>query len=364
VCFFMGCYSYIADITSEENRSFRLSIIDALWPIGFFTGMALSSVIKTELGFTYNFALGMLCALLAMLYTIFFVKDSRKLRLKQLAKERMKKGIVQEVEVLSSPRPLPPRTSVGQKLRSLFDIRNVKKGMMATFKKREENKRTVILLIVLVFLLSMMAMMGQYAVLFLYFRRQLEWTHVEYTRYMTAAGILGVLAHLLIIPFLTSKLKWHDTTIMAVSAASVFANQFFVAFASVEWVLYVGLAVSLLGHGTSTMSRSLLSKLVGPDDVGKIFSVLGVTQALMPLVGTPFFGFLYRETVENNPAVFCFVTAGLCFVQLILILSAAYILRISGPKATRRRRAKEIEIHPVTGVTDESSKFLEKKTDK
>ena len=43
--------------------------------------------------------------------------------------------------------------------------------------------------------------------------------------------------------------------------------------------------------------RSILSKLVGPEDVGKIYSVLAVCQSLLPLAGVPFFGFLYRATV-------------------------------------------------------------------
>ncbi len=87
----MGRYSYISDITSDKNRSKRIALIDALWPVGFFSGMALSSVVKSDLGFIYNFAFGMLCALLAMTYTIFFIPDSRKLKMKRLRKEATQK---------------------------------------------------------------------------------------------------------------------------------------------------------------------------------------------------------------------------------------------------------------------------------
>ena len=51
--------------------------MDSLWPVGFLPGLALSSVIRYSLGFIYNFAFGMLAALLAMLYAILVVKDSR-----------------------------------------------------------------------------------------------------------------------------------------------------------------------------------------------------------------------------------------------------------------------------------------------
>ena len=64
--------------------------MDSLWPVGFLPGMALSSVIQSNLGFIYNFAFGMLAALLAMLYTIVFVKDSRILKARRDLRERAK----------------------------------------------------------------------------------------------------------------------------------------------------------------------------------------------------------------------------------------------------------------------------------
>ena len=69
--------------------------MDSLWPVGFLPGLALSSVIKYSLGFIYNFAFGMLAALLAMLYTIIVVKDSRVLKARrELLAEKAKKEAV------------------------------------------------------------------------------------------------------------------------------------------------------------------------------------------------------------------------------------------------------------------------------
>ena len=92
--------------------------------------------------------------------------------------------------------------------KSFFKLSNIKLGFLATFKRREERRRATILLTVAIFLLVNFAMLGQYTVLYLYFRKEMSWTHVEYTRYTTAGGLAGTLSQGLLVPFLSTKLKW------------------------------------------------------------------------------------------------------------------------------------------------------------
>ena len=163
----------------------------------------------------YNFAFGMLAALLAMLYTVVFVKDSRVLKAKLNQRERAKAG--HELEPLSSSGAIPhsgPSTMANKfssfwtAFMSFFDYTNIKLSFLTTFKRREENRRTIILVTVAIFLLVNFALIGQYAVLYLYFRKQLTWTHVEYTQYTIVGGMLGTLSQGLLVPFLSTRLKW------------------------------------------------------------------------------------------------------------------------------------------------------------
>ena len=75
--FFLASYSYITDISSPEMRTTRIALLDGLFPLGFYIGNALAGPVYRYLGPVYNFGLGMLFAMNAVLYTIFFVRDSR-----------------------------------------------------------------------------------------------------------------------------------------------------------------------------------------------------------------------------------------------------------------------------------------------
>lgn len=85
--FFMASYSYIADISDTESRTRRIAFLDGVFPIGFYIGNSLAGIIKKNLGFMYNFSFAMICAGLATLYCVFFVKDSRIERDRRVIKE-------------------------------------------------------------------------------------------------------------------------------------------------------------------------------------------------------------------------------------------------------------------------------------
>ena len=72
--------------------------MDGLFPIGFFTGMSVSGILKKQLGFEAVFAFGICGAILAFSYAFFFIKDSRKLRPKE---------VLDELEALKVRRPCP-----------------------------------------------------------------------------------------------------------------------------------------------------------------------------------------------------------------------------------------------------------------
>ena len=66
----------MADITTPEDRTIRLAIMDGLIHIGFYAGNALAGPVEKHLGLKYNFAFGILMTVIPAAYTLIFIKES------------------------------------------------------------------------------------------------------------------------------------------------------------------------------------------------------------------------------------------------------------------------------------------------
>ena len=82
--------------------------------------------------------------------------------------------------------------------------------------------------------------------------------------------------------------------------------------------LYYGIIIAGFSFGASSINKSLLSKLVDPMDVGKLFAINGAIQALIPFLSNPTFAFIYRNTVDTMPNTFLFISIILWIVMSIM----------------------------------------------
>ena len=119
------------------------------------------------------------------------------------------------------------------------------------------------------------------------------------------------------------------------SITSVF-NLVILAFVQNEWMLYIGGMVAFLDNTSTTMFRSLISKNVNADEVGRVFSVVGFFQALLPFATGPAFGYLYKNTVEHQPNAFLLLVIGIKFVLFVVVF-----LVNNGMRREERRRCKK-----------------------
>ena len=112
-------------------------------------------------------------------------------------------------------------------------------------------------------------------------------------------------------------------------------NYLIIAFAMNEWMLYIGGVVAILDVTSTTMYRSMISKNVHANEVGKVFSIVGTFQALLPFMSGPAFNFLYKSTVKSFPSAWVYLIIGIRMTNFLILL----IVNI-GMRKERRREAR------------------------
>ena len=154
--------------------------------------------------------------------------------------------------------------------------------------------------------------------MYLYFRKKFKIQMAEYASFFSAFGFTGSILVFIGTPYLSKKFK--DTSIITAKFICAIIFDFMMAYAANMNQLYFGIIIAGFSFGASSISKSLLSKLVDPMDVGKLFAINGAIQALIPFLSNPTFAFIYRKTVETMPETFLLVSIALWIAMSLMSL--------------------------------------------
>lgn len=132
--------------------------------------------------------------------------------------------------------------------------------------------------------------------------------------------ILLILGTLFSVGIFSHHFQIDDALIGVMSSMSKILSSFIYAFAVTNWQLYLGPIVEIL-NGTSFIAmRSIASKLVNSDELGKVNSLFGVAEALMPLVYAPMYTTVYRATIDTLPGAFFLLGGALTTPAVFIFL--------------------------------------------
>ena len=155
----------------------------------------------------------------------------------------------------------------------------------------------------------------------MYLRRKLNWDIIDYATFSTIVpGVVGLAANFIAVPLLSVKLKLRDSTIIIMDITGCFIQTIILSMATATWMVYLAGFIAFLDKTSYTTINSMLSKNVGPDEVGKIFSFVGALGEFLPVISSSLFGTIYRSTVDTLPQTYLIVIACLFFVYWCVLL--------------------------------------------
>ena len=287
--FFLACSAYLSDVSTKEERTTRFAFLDGLWPFAFYLGNYLAGLVKSQFGFVWNFGLGTLVSGLNVFYIALVVKDSRSIRDAQShegEEEPSKKGF-----------------------KALFHLSNVKDGFKILLKKRPNSGRMILILAMTMLQLNIFVSARRSSAMYLYFRKKFKIQMADYASFFSTFGFTGSILVFIGTPYLTQRCK--DSTIIFAKFLCSIIFDLMMAYVANMTQLYYGILIAGFSFGASSINKSLLSKLVDPLDVGKLFAINGAIQALVPFLSSPTFAFIYKRTVASMPHAFLLFSIGL-----------------------------------------------------
>ncbi|XP_068630784.1 proton-coupled folate transporter-like [Battus philenor] len=276
---FLGTFSYLCDITSKETRTFRLGILSLCLTIGFPIGMGFSGVLLKYLGFYGVFCIAGAMHLINFCYLYFGLEDHTWLEDK--GKKR--------------------RTGPVGFLLEFFDLNSLRETVGIVFKKGRNNRRLQLCLILTCVCLHFGPLMGELSIMYIFVRYRFNWDEMKYSIYSTYSLIMHLVGTVFSISVFSKKMKAHDSVLGIISAASKIAGALVLTFAVRDYQAYLCPLVEVLNGTAAIALRSLSSKLVSYQELGKLNSIFGMFETIMPLIYAPIYTKVYVATIHILP---------------------------------------------------------------
>ncbi|KAH8367181.1 hypothetical protein KR084_006957 [Drosophila pseudotakahashii] len=220
------------------------------------------------------------------------------------------------------PESLPIRNRIQSAPSTETSVFSLLKNSWSTCTKPREHKNRFILLSIMVVLLLTAFVSGNNSVFYKFMRIKFHWTVKQFTDYETVSILVPAVAGSGGVLFIWSLRKCTKSAVLwlaFVSLLSHCSSSLMKAFALVSWQIYVAIGLGVFKSLVNPMCRTMITNLLPADERGKIFALLGVLQALSPLISSTLYVAIYTRTLDSEPGVFNVFSAFLYGIGIILL---------------------------------------------
>ncbi|KAJ0174136.1 hypothetical protein K1T71_010282 [Dendrolimus kikuchii] len=314
----MAVYSYITDITSESERTFRLGIVTAILTLSRPIGLALSGIMIKQLGYYGVFTVSCAFYLSGFVYILIRLKEKTG---KKVSCEKQKN------------------------LWSVFCIQDLVATANVALKRRQGNRRLQIILILLAYKFIVGPVLGEAQMTYWFTRYKFKFTEVDYSLFLTYSILVGSVGSFITIYLFIKRWKIEDSIISVIACLSRIAASVLYSLAPTRTVYFLGPLLDMFSSACATSLRSIATKLVDADEIGKISSLISISEALVPVIYSPIYSYVYKKTMTTFTGAFYLISAALAF-PAIAILLLLFWLRLTDARNEKNdeTKCKEDEI--------------------
>ena len=288
-------YTYVSDVTSHEDRTARISALDAFPVLASPLGNLLGAKLFLYSGYYPVFLTSGLFAVLGALYAATVLKET------------------------------VPREKVAarQGLRKMLQEKNPLTILRTLVRPRSGLKRTMVLWSFFLFVVHNMYNKDG---LYLYTRKKFNWNEQDFSYFTLADSLHGFTRAVIVTPFLSKVLLVHDPLIGMMGAMSWVTTFTVWALATQGWLMYLATGLGTIGGLTSTPIITLLTKLVDREETGAVMAMSSGLIVLEQLASSVLFSQVYSLTVATQPGLIYLIMAAIYTVVAVMFLTLLFIL--------------------------------------
>ncbi|KAL7298255.1 hypothetical protein TKK_0009241 [Trichogramma kaykai] len=286
-------WSYKADITDSQNRAWHLACLETFFFGGFLGGLFVGPYTFRHAGYMVVFLIASASCLSATIYSVFLVPETIQIQHQRALKD-------------------------------VFDYKLVRDLFKAVLKSRDGFDKFLVWSCVLSIAINVSIMEGNGSILFLFTSYKLQWNLSDVSIYSSTNLLLTIIGMLLLIKLVGSILKLPETVIVVLSCLSTSISCLGKAFVSKPYHMYITAGIGMFSASAVPAIRSIVSKTVPQDDLGKTFSVITIVEMIIPFAATPLYLYIYTHTLDMFPCPVWFLSASLPIVNIILAIMIEY----------------------------------------
>ncbi|XP_062610553.1 lysosomal proton-coupled steroid conjugate and bile acid symporter SLC46A3-like [Saccostrea cucullata] len=297
--------SLVFDLSEEKNRTKNFGRLLAMNMFGLTTGALFSGVFQDVLDVKAAFGSVVVLHGTAILITAIFI------------------GEVNEEKDKSKNKDTEDRESACA-VCEVIRPSSIKETFAVIYKSRSGKKRHIIVLLLVLSVIIQTCKVGEMDVKLMFVTRSpLSWPKSWYGYLLSLDyAVIGVCL-LLLMPMFSNQFKFLDVTIMMLGIGSQIAHLTLVGVSDKSWMVFASVAVGAFKGMIISALRSIISKSVHADEVGKMFSLITCGETLSKFLGTLIFVNIYSTSAHIFPGIVFFVEAA-TFIIILVILIAMY----------------------------------------
>lgn len=342
-------YSYIVSYIHPKDRAYKLVLISVVLSfaqaIGIFVG---GLILKTTPLFLFDqmrnysgvFLMSGIAGIMMLILVICCMQEEPELMIDKKLEERMKEEKEEKKPLIFASYSRSQKVEKDLEIKyekrnsccEIFSLSHVWDIMQSVIRKRKGGERKILILLILSIIPLTAPIFGKEAVVFPIVQKLYQWNSFDFSIVSTIGSMIHPLVTLVFMPLMFKILSASDLQVALIGALSyAIGNLFLGTFGQMSPIAYfVSLILTsfsaLIGHGI----RSHISRILPGNEVGKMFSLIAMFEALLPFTGSLIMSIILNASIQFYPAlVFQFAafsqTIGLALLVYVDLISISIL---------------------------------------